>query len=292
MYHYIRNFNKKFPYYNNLEINTFKKQIKKFSEIGIADNKNEIYSYNSKIILTFDDALKDHLWAAEELNKNQLIGLFFVPTLPFKNNDILDVHKTHLIVGKVGGIIALKELKKYLHKKNLTNFFNTDEKIKYKMAYSQNNDQKDKREFKKIMNYYGNIKIKHNILNHLLKVFNINAKAKDYYLSKKEIKYMSELGMIIGSHAESHSLLSRLSFKNQLKEIRNSKNLLEKITRKECDTFCYPYGSKISYNNDTLTVLKKLKFKIGYSVKPRDISKNDYLNKPFELPRYDCNLFL
>ena len=103
---------------------------------------------------------------------------------------------------------------------------------------------------------------------------------------------MSELGMIIGSHAESHSLLSRLSFKNQLKEIRNSKNLLEKITRKECDTFCYPYGSKISYNNDTLTVLKKLKFKIGYSVKPRDISKNDYLNKPFELPRYDCNLFL
>ena len=59
MYHYIRNFNKKFPYYNNLEINTFKKQIKKFSEIGIADNKNEIYSYNSKIILTFDDALKN-----------------------------------------------------------------------------------------------------------------------------------------------------------------------------------------------------------------------------------------
>ena len=122
MYHYIRNYNKEFPYHNYLEKKIYKKQIKNFSKLGIASNKEEIYSYNKKYVLTFDDGFKDHLWVAEELKKNYCIGLFFISSLPYKNNELLDVHKTHLIIGKVGGALALNELKKYLNKKKY-NFF-------------------------------------------------------------------------------------------------------------------------------------------------------------------------
>ena len=291
MYHYIRNYNKEFPYHNYLEKKIYKKQIKNFSKLGIASNKEEIYSYNKKYILTFDDGYKDHLWVAKELKKNNCIGLFFISSLPYKKNELLDVHKTHLIIGKVGGTLALKELKKYLNKKKNNSFLNTNEKRKYKAAYVKHQDGRNKKEFKKIMNYYGDIKIKNKILNYLLKVFDIDIKAKDYYLSKNEIKYMSDIGMIIGSHTVSHALLSRLSYKEQYKEISENKDFIENLTKKKCDTFCYPYGGKISYNSNTIKILKKLKFKLAYTVKYKDISKKDFLNKPLELPRYDCNQF-
>ena len=97
--------------------------------------------------------------------------------------------------------------------------------------------------------------------------------------------------MIIGSHSESHNLLSRLSYRKQFKELKNSKIFLEKVINKNIDTFCYPYGGKISYNYNTLEILKKLKYKLAYSVEYRDISFKDIQQKPYELPRYDTNDF-
>ena len=51
--------------------------------------------------------------------------------------------------------------------------------------------------------------------------------------------------------------------KKQLKEIKNSKIFLEKIVNKSIDIFCYPYGGNISYNKNTLKILKTLKFKLA-----------------------------
>ena len=240
---------------------------------------------------TFDDGFKDHIFAAEVLKKYNSIGIFFIPTSPLENNIILDVHKTHLILGKVKSSEALIELEKYLHKNKIIKFYNKNEKSKYKSAYKKHLDDNDKKQFKKIMNYYGDLKLKHKILDYLLKKFEINIKPKDYYMNKKEIKYLQSLGMIIGSHSQSHTLLSRLSYREQFKELKNSKIFLEKIIKKNIDTFCYPYGGKISYNDNTLKILKKLKYKLAYSVEYRDISFGDIRQKPYELPRYDCNLF-
>ena len=172
---------------------------------------------------------------------------------------MLDVHKTHLILGKVKSSEALNELEKYLYNNRITKFYSKNEKSKYKSAYRNQMDEDNKKKFKKIMNYYGNFKLKNKILDYLLKKFEINTKPKDYYLNKKEIKYIQSLGMIIGSHGESHTLLSRLTYREQFKELKNSKIFLEKITNKSIDTFCYPYGGKISYNDNTLKILKWLK---------------------------------
>ena len=291
MYHYIRNKNKFFPYSNILEEIDYNNQLKKFSKTGLVNSYQEIFFDSSKYLLTFDDGFKDHIYAAEILKKHNSVGLFFIPTLPLKNNTILDVHKTHLIVGKVKGLEAVNELEKYLNKNKIDNYYNQKEKLKYQVAYKKHNDEFYKKKFKKIMNYYGNLELKDKILNYLLRKFEINVKSQDYYLNKKEIKYLSSLGMIIGSHSESHILLSRLNKKKQFKEINNSKVFLEKIINKNIDIFCYPYGGKISYNLDTLKILKKLKFKLAYSVEPRDITVKDIKYHPYELPRYDCNLF-
>ena len=38
--------------------------------------------------------------------------------MPYKSKDLLDVHKAHLILGKVGGKKALAELEDFIKKKN------------------------------------------------------------------------------------------------------------------------------------------------------------------------------
>ncbi|WP_440652166.1 polysaccharide deacetylase family protein [Candidatus Pelagibacter sp. HIMB1542] len=291
MYHYVRNKSKLFPNQNILEEKKFVNQIKKFSKTGLISSYEDLFISSNKYLPTFDDGFKDHIYAAEVLKKYNSIGIFFIPTTPIKSNRILDVHKTHLILGKVKSSEALNELIKYLYKNKIVKFINKNEKSKYKLAYKQQFDTDDKKQFKKIMNYYGDLKLKNKILDYLLKKFEINIKPKDYYLNKKEIKYLNSIGMIIGSHSETHTLLSRLSYREQFKEINNSKIYLEKIINKSVDTFCYPYGGKISYNDNTLKILKKLKYKLAYSVDYRDISFNDIKKKPYELPRYDCNLF-
>ena len=291
MYHYIRNKSKLFPNCNVLGKNDYTNQIKKFSEKGLINSYEELFISSDKYLPTFDDGFKDHIFAAEVLKKNNSIGIFFISTSPLKNNTMLDVHKTHLILGKVKSSEALNELEKYLYKNKITKFYNNNEKSKYKLAYKKHLDEDDKKQFKKIMNYYGDLKLKHKILDYLLKKFEINTKPNDYYMNKKEIKYLKSLGMIIGCHSESHTLLSRLSYREQFKELSNSKIFLEKIINKSVDTFCHPFGRKTSYNDDTLKILKKLKYKLAYSVEYRDISLKDIQQKPYELPRYDCNLF-
>ena len=291
MYHYIRNKNKLFPNFNLLEKKEYIDQVKKFSKFGLVSSYEELFISSSKFLLTFDDAFKDHIFAAEILKKHNAIGIFFIPTSPLKYNLMLDVHKTHLILGKVESLEALNELQKYLEKKNLDSFYNKSEKIRYKLAYKNQQDDLGKKKFKKIMNYYGDLKLKKKILDYLLEKFEIKIKPRDYYLNEKEIKYLSSLGMVIGSHTNSHTLLSRISYIDQFKELNESKIFLEKIINKNVETFCYPYGGKDSYNSNTLKILKKLKYKLAYSVEYRDISSNDIQNNPYELPRYDCNLF-
>ena len=291
MYHYIRDKSKTYPYYNSLQKKKFIAQVKKFSKTGFICSLDELFSQNNKYLLTFDDGLKDHIFAAEILKKNNATGIFFIPTLPLKKNIILDVHKTHLLIGKFKGYEILNELEKYLSKYKVKSYINSKEKYHYKTAYKNQKDEDLKKEFKRIMNYYGDLELKKKILDYLLKKFEINIKPKDYYLNKSEIKHIESLGMIIGSHAESHTLLSRLNYKKQFAELKNSKTFLEKIIKKDVDTFCYPYGGRFSYNNYTLNILKKLKYKLAFSVNYKDVSFKEIIKKPFELPRYDCNLF-
>ena len=291
MYHYIRNSSTKFPNFNFLDKKQFINQISKYKK-KIIKNKDDTLIFNNKILLTFDDGLKDHYFAAKELKKRKLIGVFFIPTKPYKSKDLLDVHKAHLILGKVGGKKALTELKNFVQKKKITNLINIKEKKFFKSRYYQQDDLHDVKEFKKIINYHGNLNYKKKILNYLIKIFKISINTRNFYLTKKEIKEMSNMGMIIGSHGESHILLSRLSYKKQYDELSISKIILEKITNDKCDFFCFPYGRKNSYNNDTLKILKNLNYKFSYSVEDRNIKKKDFQNNPFEMPRFDCNSFI
>ena len=288
MYHYVRDFDPELPFFNSLSKKSFKKQVDLFNKSKILVDEKQFENNLPEIILTFDDGFKDHIYVAEELRKKKVIGIFFISTYPVTENNFLDVHKAHLINGKVGGEQALKALNEYLHKNKILDFIDRDEEKKFKHKYSKNIDTNEKKEFKKIINYYGNIKLKTKILDDLMVKFKINIKPKEFYMNSDEIKYLSDMGMIIGSHSVNHNLLSRLSEDEQRNEIRNSQELIEDIIKKRCNFFCYPYGGKDSYNSLTLKILKEFNYNFSFTIQSKDFDKEDLRLMPLELPRFDC----
>ena len=83
-------------------------------------------------------------------------------------------------------------------------------KIRFKNAYSHQNDEVSKKIFKKMINYLINNEDKNILLDSIINKFKLKNKLARYYLNSKEIKKMHNMGMIIGSHGFSHNLLSKM----------------------------------------------------------------------------------
>ncbi len=294
MYHYVRDFDQKYPYSKHKELEFFFKECNFFKSKYICKNiSNGLYEKENKetLFLTFDDGLKDHLLVAEILHKNNLKGTFYIPAYPYLNNDILSVHKAHIICSKIGGDCF--ELLKKAVKELGFNFDSLCEKNankNFEKKYSKHKDDTLIKEFKRIINYYGELKIRDKVLNHILNYLSEDIKPKEFYLTEKEIKHISNLGHEVGSHGITHTLFSRLNRYEQEREIKLSKIFLESIINKNVNSFCYPYGTKDSYNNTTINLLKKHNYTNAVSVEARDISEDDLKdNRIYELPRFDCN---
>lgn len=101
----------------------------------------------------------------------------------------------------------------------------------------------------------------------ILKEFNVKATMyviSDYinrsgYLTSEQIKEMSDYGIDIESHTVSHRRLSTLSYEEQLKELKDSKEAIQNLTGKPVIAIAYPEGK---YNEDT----KKATIEAGYSM--------------------------
>lgn len=296
MYHYVREDITNAPYSKHKNIDDFIKEISfmkrnhNFLNVTEAINQENYIENKNSIILTFDDGLKDHLNVAEILKKYNIKATFYIPIKPHLNEELLPVHKAHLITSTYGEE-SLELLEKALSTLNIDKFSleNKDEKDLFKNRYMNHSDRDSIKNFKKIINYYGSIGLRDLILNQILKSKNIKSDFESFYLNKEEIKHISSLGFEIGSHGVSHTVMSRLSKKEQYYEMSESKTFLEKIIRKKITSFCYPYGRKNSYNSDSIEILSKAKYQNAISVDSRDITLEDIKKNIYEIPRYDCN---
>ena len=111
---------------------------------------------------------------------------------------------------------------------------------------------------------------------------------KKYYMNEKELKNLVKNNMILGSHTVNHELLSAVPFYQAKREIDSSIKYLNQFTKLK--TFCYPYGSKISYNSKIKNYLSK-KVSFSVTVTNKKISNQDFEKNRQEFSRLDCNNF-
>ena len=296
MYHYVRKYNNSLPYLNFLNYINFEKQIlyfkKKYQFFDCNDFSFFSGSENikNKIFLTFDDGLSCHYkFVFKILKKNRLNGIFYIPTQPLIKNKLLLPHKIHLILSKFGGKKSFQTLMKFIDNKMLDK---TKIKKFRKSTYLNQKNIQYVNLFKRTINYYLKKKYKFKIIDKIFTNFFGRDESKiseKFYLNEKEIKKMVEEGMVIGSHSNTHPLMSEMTNAEISKEIDLSFDYISQFYNQK--TYCHPYGGFKSFNNFTENYLNKKKVSFSMNVYSKNISNNQMLSRPQALPRYDCNYF-
>ncbi|SHJ74076.1 Polysaccharide deacetylase [Clostridium cavendishii DSM 21758] len=92
------------------------------------------------------------------------------------------------------------------------------------------------------------------------------------YLTKEQIKEMSDYGIDIESHTQKHDNLSTLNLDKQYETMLNSKEALEKITKKTVSYIAYPFGK---YNPNTRIAAEKAGYKLGFNLAGGLADKHD-----------------
>lgn len=81
-----------------------------------------------------------------------------------------------------------------------------------------------------------------------------------YYLNSKQLLELHKNGIDIGSHTTDHEKLNKVSYEDQLKTLKASKGVLEKLLNTKIDYIAYPYGN---WNEDTLRAAKDSGYTLG-----------------------------
>ena len=294
MYHQIIK-NNKFNVYG-LNIKKFEKQIlylkKNFNILTPKEFYKKIDKKKFKrndCILTFDDGYKSHFqYVLPILNKYSLNGFFFPIVKTIKKNELLDVNKIHLILGKFKNKKKLLELIKVDIKKNSKKISLRLNKIISEINESKTYDNKTTIIIKRLLQKELPERLRKKICR---KIFNENFRtsekkiAKEFYLNLSEIKTIKRYGNEIGSHSFNHLWMNSLNSKKQLSEIKKSLQFWKKnklINKKW--SFCYPYGG---YDRACIKNLKKLGCSAAFLVQNKVNKINEF--KKFELNRVDCN---
>ena len=284
MYHYVREFDKNFPYFYFLQKKDFLKQILIFKNyLKLYEN----YHLNlKKNILTFDDGLKDHLSVAKILSKKKIKGIFFINTFPILEKKILNVHKLHFILGKYKS----HEILKYLKKINFS--LNSSKKIvsfkEHQIKNSFNDEERKKIIIKSNLNFRKNKNLISKMFNFFFTKENQKEIFESLYLNEEEIKKIKELGMIIGGHSHNHNNLANLSYKEQLKDLSINKLYLEKILNKKIEFFAFPFGHVNTWNANTIKILQKLNYKYVFTTHHKKIYMD---SENYLIPRQNCNKY-
>jgi len=298
MYHYVRPDSPELPYFSHLHSDDFVKQLEyfgnKYGFVSKEDFQNSMVNQEpvKGVILTFDDGLKDHyLYVLPELIKRDLWGIFYVPTSPFLTKKIINVHRIHLLIGKYDSRTIADTIQRIVNK----NMLSHDHIKEFQSeTYSKQNNDVYSNYVKRLLNYFIDYKHRKSIIDQLMSVFfsNESDMVSNFYMTESQLKKMQNCGMVIGSHTVNHPVMSKLSLKDQEKEIRESFAMLKSITgNRSLKTFCYPYGGFHTFTPETEELLEKNGCHFSFNVESRDINREDIINRRQALPRYDCNQF-
>lgn len=298
MYHYVRQYNNRFPNFRYLEFENFKKQLDFFSSTyGFITRKEwdkivqsgDCEKAKGKIVLTFDDATSCHFdYIFPELEKRGLWGFFYIPSAPYLQKKLLDVHIVHLLCGKFDGRELLASLLSIIEDEMII----LSERRRFtSYAYMNQQNYEGVTEFKKTINYFISPQFRRPILDTLLKFYSISITADDFYMKISDLKQIGRSQSILGAHTINHPVMSKLSAREQMNEIRGSFDFLSEISTLDYRTYCHPYGGEHSFNADTMKSLALENVSFSFSVEPRQIKKNDFKENRHRLPRFDCNQF-
>ena len=80
------------------------------------------------------------------------------------------------------------------------------------------------------------------------------------YLSQSQIHEMKSNNISFGSHTVSHRILTGLRNEEIIREIRGSKDILESQLGQKINSFAYPVGTMVDFNDEIIKTVKASKY--------------------------------
>lgn len=228
--------------------------IKKYLESDLKENE---------VCLSFDDGLKEQMEIALPiLEKYNLKGIFNINTKPIlKGYDELELYRYYrnYFFDNIDEFynhffdvlkIKLDNYEKINKETDFNNYLVNSKFYTYndrKFRYFRDEILKDKY---------------HDIMDTLIGDLKNSIETKKFiWMTKEDIKSLSEKGHLVGLHTHNHpTTLNYYSYTEQKEEFSENKKILEEITGETIKISAYPCGK---YNNDTLKLMKELNILIG-----------------------------
>lgn len=115
---------------------------------------------------------------------------------------------------------------------------------------------------------------------------------KDGYLTKEQILELSENPLCtIASHSFNHPKFRFIKKDYALKELKESKEFLENLVKKDIIHFAFPYGSKYACSKKDIKLARKIGYKTVALTNQIPLRKRDMQNS-FFLPRINIPKFI
>jgi peptidoglycan/xylan/chitin deacetylase (PgdA/CDA1 family) len=245
---------------------------------------DEIKPTKNYCLLTFDDGLKEQMGAYQLLKQKGIPSVYFVPVLPYKSHQILDVHKIHFIRTKVTDVELYEKLDKSFKlssyrfdKKQIENQYRYDDEVgrqvKYFLNFVLEKDQKSK--FIETL-FYKNIDNSQNFLNKT-------------YMSVDDLTLLANDGCL-GSHGLAHKPLATMTLPQATYDIEESIKYLGTATSTKIQSFSYPYGGHSAVNKELESVFEKTSIQYALTMWRGINTELDLTdNNRFFLKRVDTN---
>ncbi len=304
MYHYVRDMkNSRYPAIKGCDVNLFKEQIgflkKHYSFVTVEQVLDAYYRGSNlpkkSVLLTFDDAYKDHFeYVFPILEHEHIQGAFYPPVKAVMEHTVLDVNKIHFILASTPVErldMLLDEIKLQLEKYREEYRLESYDYYFDKLAKANRFDSKEVIFVKRLLQVELQETLRSRITDNIFtKVIGMDESAfsRELYMSLDQIKCMVDCGMHIGSHGYDHYWLSSLPREKQEFEINKSIEFIEAVGGDSGNwTICYPYGD---YNQDTIDLLKQHGCKMGLCTQVDvAILESGMEDGIFKLPRLDVN---
>ena len=229
--------------------------------------KNDGAAQENQIWLTFDDGYRDCIdYVLPSLLKRKATGTFYIPTEAIFERKLLDVNKIHILLsGRATPKEIVKLAGQYFSEMGLQDILEIsfDELFaSYGVANLWNDSETEfiKKLFQKIIPTDIRKKFLADVFNQLVERSE-SSWVDEFYLTPDDVHTLVESGMEVGSHGHSHEWLAEMTIDGQREELMKSFALLDNaVNNGKARSMCCPFGS---YNDDTLTILRSLKVRIG-----------------------------
>jgi peptidoglycan/xylan/chitin deacetylase (PgdA/CDA1 family) len=232
-------------------------------------------------LLTFDDGFVDHHDTVfPMLRARGLTGTFFLSQDACQALDVLNVHKTHFLLARLGADAFGREV---LAEGVVRHAPSGGSQV----FGAEQWEIPDERAIKHLLNYDLPLDVATGVLDRLFRrhIGAPDAFARDLYLDAAKVRAMAEGGMTFGYHTRSHQMLSRLDVTRQREELEAGVTWVRELTAQRDVSFCHPWGGPGTYTEGTLDLLGSLGYSLAFCTVRR--RANTATDGRFEVPRID-----